>query len=87
MQYAVVVLPFLARAAIGADRVCRHGPGDALDVLSLTSIGLHNVAYAMILPMGRFSVEVYPHVAWLAAGGALVLVAAMRTGSQLRSKT
>jgi len=73
IQYAVVVLPLLAVAAVGAFNIGRRGSDDTMDMLCLAAIALHNIAYAMILPMGRFGVEVYPHVAWLAAGGVLAL--------------
>ena len=73
IQYALVVVPLLALAGIGAWGVWRDTPSDTLGILCLGVIALHNIAYAMILPMGRFSVEVYPHLAWLAAAGAFSL--------------
>lgn len=74
LQYALVVVPLLALAAVGAWKVWRDTAADHLGILCLAVIALHNIAYAMILPMGRFSVEVYPHVAWLAAAGTLILI-------------
>ncbi len=79
IQYAVAVVPCLALAAIGAFGVLRRSPPDAMDILCLAVIALHNIAYAMILPMGRFSVEVYPHVAWLVAAGVSALSGAKHT--------
>jgi len=78
IQYAVVVVPLLALAAIGTGRLLRGDPPEAIGVLCLGVIVLHNIAYAMILPMGRFSVEVCPHTAWLAAAGSAALLTRVR---------
>ena len=70
IQYAIVALPLVALAAIGWRRAARGGAGNALPVrLAAAVVILHVVAYAAICPMARYSVEVYPTMAYFAGIG------------------
>ncbi len=76
-QYLLAVPPVLLLALLGAlagwrrDRFRR----DPLAALALATIVLHWLAFAAIVPFARYSVAVYPHLAWLAAAGVGWLVA------------
>jgi hypothetical protein len=70
LQYLAAVLTMLFLACVGGYGVLRPGATDAtLGKLFLLTIMLHNVAYAAVFPMARFSVQVYPEVAYLAGAG------------------
>jgi hypothetical protein len=64
LQYAALVLPVLALAAVGAVRG-RMG-------LAAAIVLLHVLAYAAVYPSARMAVQVWPLVAWMAGRGSAV---------------
>lgn len=74
-QYLAVVLPVLFLAALGSwKQAVPPGRRNLLGTLFLLTIVLHNVAYAVVLPAARLSVQVYPELAYLAGAGAAYLL-------------
>lgn len=70
IQYALFLLPVLVLAlpafrAKVFGRLCLDG----MFASSVLVIVAHNLTYAATLPMARFSVQVYPELAWLLAAG------------------
>lgn len=61
LQYAALVLPVLALAAVGAVRG-RMG-------LAAAIVLLHVLAYAAVYPSARMAMQVWPLVAWMAGRG------------------
>jgi hypothetical protein len=71
LQYAPLVLPVLILMTAGAVRTLKPGaPADPLARIAALAIALHCVAFAMVLPMARLSVQIYPCAAYLAGAGA-----------------
>jgi hypothetical protein len=70
IQYGIsfVVVLALALPALRPAAVRREA-ADMIFLGSVWMIVVHNVAYAAILPVARFSVQVWPEVAWLLAVG------------------
>ncbi len=65
--YVVAVLPLLLLAAIGIARRAGRASPDELARVFLWSLVLQTAGYALLAPMARYSVQVYPALAYLAA--------------------
>ena len=64
---AVAVLPLLGLAIVAMVRLSRGTlQPDRILVASILLVVLHNLLYAGVLPLARFSAHVYPGLAWLA---------------------
>ncbi len=65
--YVVAVLPLLLLAAIGIARRAGRASPDELARVFLWSLVLQTVGYALLAPMARYSVQVYPALTYVAA--------------------
>ena len=64
--HTFTVLPLLCLALFAVLRMFSGTlPQERIIVAAILVIGLHNICYAGVLPMARFSVQVYPELAWL----------------------